>query len=93
MDSQCHYCDRVATKLCDGRVVGTDKTCDRPLCDFHAHQAGNLFVCVRGRKSRQQFGRVETVDYCPECREHKRRVPTQALVDRVITAVEDAHER
>lgn len=37
----CAYCKRPHTKLCDGPGSAPGKTCDAPMCDYHAaHSPG-----------------------------------------------------
>lgn len=42
----CAWCAVPSTKLCDGRAAHRHGTCDKPLCDAHAHHvAPNADYC------------------------------------------------
>ena len=75
----CYKCGAEATKLCDGRVVTTSFTCDRPLCQNCAHQAGQGIACSRG-KGRRSYS--FTIDYCDECHPTRTRKPCLEDSDR-----------
>jgi hypothetical protein len=43
----CAECGDVGTNLCDYVVGARSKTCDRPLCDYCAHEVGhNRHYCA-----------------------------------------------
>jgi len=45
LGAHCADCGDVGVNLCDF-PVGAGKTCDRPICDFHAHEvAPNVHYC------------------------------------------------
>ncbi len=59
---QCQWCNKPATKLCDF-VIGkgqAGRTCDRPLCEDHATNLGNVFYA-----SHEAGHEIDTTDYCP----------------------------
>lgn len=72
-DAPCAFCDRKATKLCDGILAwlgdGNGRyasnarkfTCDLNLCDAHAHRAGAFHFNMKPQH------RFDTIDYCPRC--------------------------
>lgn len=70
----CHVCGAPSSILCDhpverptGLLDGSTEpgTCDRPLCDRHAVNAGRMHILYTTPRGFRR-GRWETVDYCPE---------------------------
>ncbi len=51
----CADCGDVGSNLCD-YPVGKGKTCDRPICDLHAHEIGpNMHYCATHHAEWQKF--------------------------------------
>lgn len=62
----CFVCGMPETKLCDGiladRLIDPKSgTCDRPMCDRHAHNVGTTYVCRRGK------GKPTVINLCTDC--------------------------
>jgi len=66
--SQCHYCYATATKLCGFQTAGGG-TCDRPLCNFHAHRQSRVHVVFpAGSDIAHRTSAWKTRHYCDQHR-------------------------